>query len=72
MSRIITVGNVVGECICGTDPCSGLDCGPYLPGEAPRKKMAPKSAAEMAAIRARPCSCGCGGDPFICIESDGS
>lgn len=20
----------------------------------------------------RPCSCSCGGDPFICIESDGS
>lgn len=32
---------------------SGLDDGPYLPGHAPRKKPAPKSAAEIHDIRAR-------------------
>jgi hypothetical protein len=39
-------------CICGRDPCDGLDCGVYLPGQAPRKQPDPKSAADMAAIRA--------------------
>lgn len=32
---------------------SGLDDGPWLPGHASRKKPEPKSAAEMADIRAR-------------------
>lgn len=32
---------------------TGLDDGPYLPGCAPRKKAAPKSAEETAEIRAR-------------------
>ena len=32
---------------------SGLDDGPYLPGKAPRKKPAPKSASEIADIRSR-------------------
>lgn len=32
---------------------SGLDDGPYLPGCAPRRKPAPKSPAEMRAIRAK-------------------
>lgn len=32
---------------------SGLDDGPYLPGRAPRKRPAPKPAAEVAAIRAK-------------------
>jgi hypothetical protein len=32
---------------------SGLDDGPYLPGCAPRKKIDPKPAKEMADIRAR-------------------
>jgi hypothetical protein len=32
---------------------SGLDDGPWLPGCAPRKKPAPKSADEMVAIRAK-------------------
>lgn len=32
---------------------SGLDDGPPLPGHAPRKKAAPKSAEEMRDIRAR-------------------
>jgi hypothetical protein len=32
---------------------SGLDDGPYLPGRAPRKKPAPKSPEELAAIRAK-------------------
>lgn len=49
----IVVGKVVGECICGNIPCDGLDCGVYLPGQAPRKKAAPKTADEMADIRAR-------------------
>lgn len=32
---------------------TGLDDGPYLPGRAPRKKPAPKSAEELTAIRKR-------------------
>lgn len=32
---------------------SGLDDGPYLPGRAPRKKAALKSAGELRAIRAK-------------------
>lgn len=32
---------------------SGLEDGPWLPGRAPRKKPAPKSAAEMREIRAK-------------------
>lgn len=50
---IIRVGNVVGECICGHQPCDGLDCGVYLSGRAPRRKPAPKLPEEMADIRAR-------------------
>jgi hypothetical protein len=41
------------KCVCGQGPCDGLDCGVYLPGCAPRKKAAPKTAAENAEIRAR-------------------
>lgn len=37
------------ECICGNDPCNGLDCGVVEE----RKKPAPKSQEEMAAIRAK-------------------
>ncbi len=37
------------HCICGHDPCDGLDCGI---GPAPRKKPAPKSPEETARIRA--------------------
>lgn len=40
-------------CICGHMPCDGLDCGVYLPGLAPRKVPAPKSAEELRAIRAK-------------------
>lgn len=32
---------------------SGLDDGPYLPGQAPRKKPAPKDASEISEIRNR-------------------
>lgn len=32
---------------------SGVDDGPWLPWQGPRKKAAPKSAEEMADIRAR-------------------
>lgn len=32
---------------------TGLDDGPWLPGQAPRKRPAPKSAEQMADIRAR-------------------
>lgn len=32
---------------------SGLDDGPLLPGQAPRRKPPPKSPAELADIRAR-------------------
>ena len=41
------------HCICGHTPCDGLDCGVYLPGRAPRKVPAPKSADELRAIRAK-------------------
>ncbi len=41
------------RCDCGQSPCTGLDCGPYLPGQAPRKKAAPKIPEELAAIRAK-------------------
>lgn len=41
------------RCVCGHTPCDGLDCGPYLPGQAPRKKAAPKSPEELARIRAK-------------------
>ena len=41
------------HCICGQSPCTGLDCGPYLPGRAPRKKAPAKSAAELVEIRAK-------------------
>lgn len=37
------------HCICGNEPCDGLDCGIDMS----RKKPAPKSAEEMADIRAR-------------------
>jgi len=53
MSRLLTHGNIVGACICGHDPCDGLDCGVFLPGQAPRKKPSPKFADEMAGIRVR-------------------
>jgi hypothetical protein len=42
-SRIIRVGNVVGECVCGNTPCDGLECGVFLPRQAPRKKHPPMS-----------------------------
>jgi hypothetical protein len=42
------------KCICGHDPCDGLDCGVYLPGQEPRRKIAtPKSPEEIRAIRLR-------------------
>ena len=41
------------KCVCGNDPCDGLDCGVYLRGQAPRRKPKPKGAKEMAAIRAK-------------------
>lgn len=40
-------------CCCGNTPCSGLDCGVYLPGRRPRKLPEPKPSAELADIRAR-------------------
>lgn len=42
---------IAGECVCGHSPCDGLDCGPYLPGRAPRKRPAPKSPELVKAIR---------------------
>lgn len=41
------------RCACAQVPCVGLDCGVYLPGQAPRKKASAKTPAEMAAIRAK-------------------
>lgn len=32
-------GRQVWSCVCGNTPCNGLDCGVYLPGCAPRKKI---------------------------------
>jgi len=43
----------VWSCTCARSPCDGLDCGVYLPGRAPRRAAAPKSAAQNAEIRAR-------------------
>lgn len=50
---IITVGAIAGLCICGRSPCEGLDCGPFLPGQAPRRRPPAKSPAEHAVIKAR-------------------
>jgi len=38
-------------CACGNAPCDGLDCGVML--NPPRRKPAPKSADELASIRAK-------------------
>jgi hypothetical protein len=40
-------------CVCGRDPCSGLDCGTFLLGQTPRRSAAPKPAEVVAEIRAR-------------------
>jgi len=44
---------VMWHCTCNRNPCDGLDCGVWLPGRAPRKQPAAKSAEEMASIRAQ-------------------
>jgi len=49
----MTTVNRYWHCECGNTPCDGLECGVYLPGEAPRKKAAPKSSEEMRLIRAK-------------------
>lgn len=41
------------KCVCGLTPCSGLDCGVYLPGQSPRKASPKKSSAELSSIRKR-------------------
>lgn len=41
------------RCLCGHEPCDGLDCGVWLPGQQPRKKPAKKSPEELARIRAK-------------------
>lgn len=41
------------KCVCGLTPCSGLDCGVYLPGQKPRKVATKKSPEEASAIRKR-------------------
>lgn len=43
----------VWSCVCGHDPCDGLGCGVYLPGEAPRKPYPKKSKAETKRIRSQ-------------------
>jgi len=40
-------------CCCGNTPCDGLDCGVYLPGQAPRKPAVSKSQREVTEIRHR-------------------
>lgn len=47
------MADLMWRCVCSQAPCVGLDCGVYLPGQAPRKKAAAKTPAEMAAIRAK-------------------
>lgn len=39
------------KCVCAQTPCTGLDCGVYLPGQAPRKKSPAKTPEELRAIR---------------------
>lgn len=39
------------KCVCGLSPCSGLDCGVYLPGQQPRKPTTQKSPEELRTIR---------------------
>lgn len=42
------------RCICDRTPCVGLDCGVWLPGQAPRRRSAPRETPEqLAAIRAK-------------------
>ena len=41
------------HCTCNRNPCDGLDCGVWLPGQAPREQAAKKSPDELADIRAR-------------------
>lgn len=41
------------KCTCGHEPCDGLDCGVYLPGQEPRRRPAPKSPEEIHDIRMR-------------------
>jgi hypothetical protein len=44
-------GGHVWHCVCGNDPCSGVDCG--IPIDPPRKKPARRSAEEARSIRAQ-------------------
>jgi hypothetical protein len=46
----MTSPRLVWVCECGNTPCDGLDCGV---DDAPRKKPAPKTPAEMRSIRAK-------------------
>lgn len=41
------------KCVCGNTPCDGLDCGVYLPGQAPRKAAKPTTPLERYEIRKR-------------------
>lgn len=43
--------NIRWKCVCGQNPCDGLDCGIYLPGQAPYRKPLTKPAEEIHAIR---------------------
>ena len=45
--------DIIPYCICGNKPCTGLDCGVYGPGEAPRKKPPEKTAEQLADIRGK-------------------
>lgn len=51
--RLIKQGKVLGECLCGTEPCTGLECGVFLPGQAPRAAGKAKSTLQLRGIRAR-------------------
>lgn len=41
------------RCLCNRTPCTGLNCGVWLPGHGPRKKPKPKTPEQLAEIRAK-------------------
>lgn len=41
------------QCVCGNEPCDGLECGVWLPGHAPRKQHVITDPASYSAARRR-------------------
>lgn len=52
MAKVPDIG-LNWKCTCGHDPCDGLDCGVYLPGQVPRRRPPPKPAEDISDIRAQ-------------------